>query len=82
MSNAWVEDNYIDGTGAAAAIYAPRIATHDVYINRNAMLKGVYGQYTFCVKVGTTVTQFNGNKDANTGAAIAPDNGVGGGCTN
>ena len=29
-----------------------------------------------------TVTQFNGNRDAGTGAAIAPDNGVGGGCTN
>lgn len=81
-SSVWVEDNYIDGRGASTAIYAPRVQTHDVYINRNHMYKGVYGQYTFCVKLGVTVTEFNGNSDAGTGAAVSPDNGVGGGCTN
>jgi hypothetical protein len=78
----WVEDNYIDGRGASTAIYAPRVQTHDVYINRNKMYKGVYGQYTFCVRLGTTVTEFNGNRDAGTDALISADNGVGGGCTN
>lgn len=81
-SNVWIEDNYLDGRDAATAVYAPRVQTHDVYINRNKMFKGVYGTYTFCVRVGVTVTQFNGNTDAGTGAAISPDNGVGGGCTN
>jgi len=81
-SSVWVEDNYIDGRGASTAIYAPRAQTHDVYINRNKMYKGVYGQYTFCVRPGTTVTEFNGNRDAGTDAPISADNGVGGGCTN
>ena len=53
-----------------------------MYINRNKMYKGVYGQYTFCVRLGTTVTEFNGNRDAGTDAPISADNGVGGGCTN
>jgi len=81
-SNVWIEDNYIDGRGAAGALYAARVPTHDVYINRNKLYKGVYGIYTFCVKVGITVTTFDQNTDAGTGAAIAPDNGVGGGCVN
>jgi hypothetical protein len=41
----------------------------------------VYG-YTACVRVGVTVTQFDGNRDAFTDALVNPDNGVGGGCTN
>jgi hypothetical protein len=81
-SSNWIEDNYIDGRNASVAMYAVRVPTHDMYVNRNHMLRGVYGQYTFCVKVGITVTSFDGNVDAITGAAIAPDNGVGGGCTN
>jgi hypothetical protein len=44
------------------------------------MLRG-YG-YTACVRLGVTVTQFNGNVDHLTGAALSPDNGAGGGCTN
>jgi hypothetical protein len=81
-SNAWIEDNYLDGGHAAQTLYAPRQATHDVYINRNTMIHGVYGTYTACVKLGVTVTQFAGNKDAITGAVIGPDNGDDGGCTN
>lgn len=77
-----IENNYIDGREASVAIYAPRVQTADVLINGNRLYKGVYGIYTFCVKVGTTVTQFNDNRDAGTGTLIAPDNGVGGGCTN
>jgi hypothetical protein len=80
-SSIWIEDNYIDGRAASYAIYAPRQQTHDVYINRNSMYQAKYG-YTACVRVGVTVTQFNGNRDAGTGSAINPDNGAGGSCTN
>jgi len=80
--NVRIEDNYIDGRNASVAIYAPRSTSQGFYINRNKMYKGGYGQYTFCVKVGTTVTEFNENRDASTSALITADNGVGGGCTN
>jgi hypothetical protein len=32
------------------------------------------------VRPGVTVTQFNGNTDMGTGAAISADNGAGGAC--
>ena len=41
------------------------------------MYRGVYG-YTACVRLGITVTEFNENRDAGTGALISPDNGAGG----
>jgi Right handed beta helix region len=80
-SSVWIEDNSLDGRGASYAIYAPRSQTHDVYINRNQMGRGA-GGYAGCVKLGTTVTQFNQNTDLLTGAAITPDNGAGGSCSN
>jgi hypothetical protein len=80
-SNAWIEDNYIDGRGASYAIYAPRGQTHDVYINRNRMYRAAFG-YTACVRLGTTVTEFTGNRDHGTNALINPDNGTGGSCSN
>jgi hypothetical protein len=79
-ANARIEDNRLDGSHASYALYAPRSQTHDVYVNRNRMLRG-YG-YTACVRLGVTVTEFIDNRDAITGALIAPDNGAGGGCTN
>jgi hypothetical protein len=79
-SRVWIEDNYLDGRGASYAIYAPRQQTSDVHINRNRMYRG-YG-YTACVRLGVTVTAFNENRDAGTGAVISPDNGAGGGCSN
>lgn len=79
-SNVWIEDNFLDGSRASYALYAPRRQTHNVYVNRNRMLKG-YG-YTGCVRLGVTVTEFNDNRDAITNAGIAPDNGAGGSCTN
>ncbi len=80
QSNVWIEDNYLDGNGAAYAIYANRQPSPNVHINRNRMLKG-YG-YTACVKLGNTVTEFNDNRDATTNALLPPDNGAGGSCTN
>jgi hypothetical protein len=80
-SSVWIEDNYIDGRGASYAIYAPRSQTHDVYINRNQMLRGVYG-YTACVRPGVTVSAFDANKDNATAAPISPDNGAGNSCNN
>ncbi len=59
----------------------PRQQTHDVYINRNRMQRAAFG-YTACVRLGITVTEFNENRDAGTGALISPDNGAGGSCSN
>jgi hypothetical protein len=81
QSNVWIEDNYLDGRGASYALYANRSASPNVNINRNQMYRGTYG-YTACVRLGVTVTAFNENRDAVTGALIGPDNGVGGGCSN
>jgi hypothetical protein len=80
-SSVWIEDNAIDGRGASYAIYAPRRQTHDFFINRNQLGKGA-GGYVGCVKLGNTVTQFNQNTDLATGAAVSPDNGAGGSCSN
>jgi hypothetical protein len=80
-SNTWIEDNYIDGRNSSYAIYAVRQQTDDMYINRNHLHRGVYG-YTACVRVGITVTSFDENRDAATGALIGPDNGAGGSCSN
>jgi hypothetical protein len=44
------------------------------------MYKG-YG-YTACVRLGVTVTELNDNRDAGTGALLAPDSGAGGSCSN
>jgi hypothetical protein len=79
-SDVRIEDNRIDGSRAAYAIYAPRTQTSNVFINRNRLLKG-YG-YTACVRLGVTVSEFNDNRDAVTDALLAPDNGADGGCTN
>jgi hypothetical protein len=79
--NLRIEDNYIDGRGASYAIYAPRSTSNGVWINRNRMYSGAFG-YTACVRVGITVTEFNENRDAGTGALVGADNGVGGGCSN
>jgi hypothetical protein len=65
----WIENNLLDGTGASAAVYSPREAAQAIYINGNRMRKGASG-YTIGVRVGTTVTEFNGNVDADSGAAI------------
>ena len=80
QANVWIEENYLDGRGAAYAIYANRQNSTNININRNRMYKG-YG-YTACVKLGQTVTTFNDNRDAGTNALLPPDNGGDGGCTN
>jgi hypothetical protein len=78
--NVVVEDNYLDGRGASYALYAPRYQMSGNKVNRNRMLKG-YG-YTACIRVGITVEEFAGNVDHVTGAALSPDNGADGGCSN
>ena len=81
QSNVRIEDNYLDGRDSAYTLYLPRQNSPNIYVNRNRMQKALYG-YTACAKPGVTVTEFNDNRDASTGALITPDNGVGGGCTN
>ena len=80
-NNVRIEGNLIDGSGSSYAIYAPRTAKSAWFIDSNLIGKGTYG-YTACVKLGNTVTSFTGNVDSATKAAVTPDNGVGGGCTN
>jgi Right handed beta helix region/Bacterial TSP3 repeat len=77
-----IEDNRIDGGGTSYAIYAPRTSKTAWFINRNRLLKGVIRFHTGCVRVGVTVTEFNGNVDDITWAPVPPDNGGDGGCTN
>jgi hypothetical protein len=79
--NVRIEENRIDGSHAAYAVYAPREARSAWFINRNRIHPGVYG-YTACVRLGITVTEFDGNRDFGAGALISPDNGDGGGCSN
>lgn len=81
QSDVRIEDNYLDGRNSSYALYANRQTSPNIFVNRNRMYRGAYG-YTACVRLGITVTEFNGNTDAGTNAAISPDNGVGGGCTN
>jgi hypothetical protein len=81
-NNYVIEDNYLDGRGTNYTIYAPRESGRSGNkINGNRMLRARYG-YTACARVGVTVNEFNGNRDAGTGAAIAPDDGAGGSCSN
>jgi hypothetical protein len=81
QASVWIEDNYLDARNASYAVYANRQPSSAIYINRNQMYRGVAG-YTACVLLGNTVTEFDANHDAGTGALIGPDNGIGGGCTN
>jgi hypothetical protein len=81
-NNYVIADNYLDGRGTNYTIYAPRESGRSGNkINGNRMLRARYG-YTACARVGVTVNEFNGNRDAGTGAAIAPDDGAGGSCSN
>ena len=81
-NNYVIEDNYLDGRGTNYTIYAPReTGRAGNKINRNRLLRARYG-YTACVRLGVTVTEFNGNRDAGTDAPIAPDDGAGGSCSN
>jgi hypothetical protein len=65
----WIENNLLDGSHASVALYSPRQPAVDIYINNNRMRSGVSG-YTSGVDVPTTVTQFNGNVDWDTGRAL------------
>lgn len=80
QSNVRIEGNFLDGSRASYALYAPRRQSSNIFISRNRMLRG-YG-YTACVRLGVTVTEFGENRDAGTDALISPDNGADGGCSN
>jgi hypothetical protein len=66
-----IENNKLLGEGAAWALYAPGGPAQDIYINRNRFQRGVFGT-TNGVRVGTTVTEFNGNVYDNTGQPVSP----------
>ena len=68
--NVRIEDNLIDGSHAGYAVYAPRSSRSAWFMNRNTMQRGAYG-YTACVRPGTTVTEFNANRDLGSGALIS-----------
>ena len=42
----WIEDNRLDGGGSSVALYCPRLPAQRIYVNRNRMLRGVFGSYT------------------------------------
>jgi hypothetical protein len=64
-----IENNILDGSHAAVALYAPRQPASDIYINNNRFRRGVFG-YTDSVRVPTRVTEFNGNIDHLTGRPL------------
>jgi hypothetical protein len=64
-----IENNLLDGSRAAFALYAPRHPASDIYVNNNRFRRGVFG-YTDSVRVPTRVTEFNGNVDDLTGKPI------------
>lgn len=64
-----IENNLLDGSHAAVALYAPRHPASGIYINNNRFRRGVFG-YTDSVRVPTHVTEFNGNVDDLTGRPI------------
>jgi hypothetical protein len=66
----WIENNRLDGSHASVALYCPRQTASNIFINSNQMLKGVYGSYTDSCSVPDHVTEFDGNTDWNTGAAV------------
>jgi hypothetical protein len=65
-----IENNRLDGSHASVALYCPRQNASNIFINNNQMLKGVYGSYTDSCSVPNHATEFNGNTDWNTGAAV------------
>ena len=79
-SNVWIEDNYIDGRDARPRHLRPRVSRRTTSTSTATRCTGRLRPYTACVRLGITVTEFNENRDAGTGALISPDNGVGGGC--
>jgi hypothetical protein len=64
-----IEENLLDGSHASVALYAPRQAASNIFINNNRLLRGVAG-YTDSVRVPSTVTEFNGNIDHLTGRPV------------
>jgi hypothetical protein len=66
-----IENNRLIGTGASFALYAPRQPASDIYINNNRFMAGVAG-ITDSVRVGVTVTEFNGNVRDDTGSPVSP----------
>ena len=66
-----IEDNRLDGSHAAFALYCPRAPVQRFYVNNNRMLRGVFG-YTDACRVPTTATEFNGNVDDATGMPLKP----------
>jgi len=66
-----IENNRLIGTGASYALYAPRQPASNIYINNNRFMTGV-GGITNSVRVGVTVTEFNGNVYDDTGLPVSP----------
>jgi hypothetical protein len=68
----WIENNLLDGSHAAVALYTPRQPAVGIYINNNRLRRGTSG-FTSGVDVPTTVTEFNGNVDHDTGRPVRGD---------
>jgi hypothetical protein len=70
----WIENNLLDGASTSHPLYPPRQAARDIYINNNHIRPStVWGSPSYLgysVVIGSNVTEFNGNVDADTGAAV------------
>jgi hypothetical protein len=76
VQNYRIENNYIDGRGAAWAVYGPRATTTGTALVGNRMRTGNNGTHVGC---GRNFTELAGNVDDVTGAPVSVDNN--GGCT-
>jgi hypothetical protein len=63
-----IDGNYLDGGGCSAALYLPRADAPNFRVTGNRMLRGVFTYVDY--EPETRVTEFSGNVDANTGAAV------------
>lgn len=64
-----IENNRLDGDDSVVALYCPRAAASNIFVNNNRMVVGWLAYTNECT--GNHVTQFNGNVDDMTGAAIS-----------
>jgi hypothetical protein len=64
-----IVNNRLIGTGTAYSLYTPRRPASQIYINNNRFIPGVFG-VTDSVRIGMTVTEFNGNVHDDTGRPI------------
>jgi lysophospholipase L1-like esterase len=72
-SNVWIENNRLDGASGTYPIFAPFLPATNIHINNNRIIPGIYNKHATSVIIGSTVTEYNGNRDDATGTLLGPD---------